>query len=94
MQISIYYNMQRTLQDVEEIEITVCDEDCLPYKEPDDEKEDEEWDMDFERYSKPIRYRRRWIYNASAVGTFAFVFGLIYWSYYVMYNYMDYDDKA
>ena len=94
MQNNININMQRNYNDIEEIDITVCDEDCLPYREPDDDKEDEEWDMEFGGYSKPVRYRRRFIYNASAVCTFVFGFGMIYWCYHVMYYNMDYDDAA
>jgi hypothetical protein len=84
--------MQRNSNEIEDVEITICDEDCLPYRDPDDDKEDEEWDMDFGRYSRPVRYRRKLIYTASAVGTFAFTFGLMYWSYYVMYYCMDIDE--
>jgi hypothetical protein len=89
---NLLYNMQRVSNDIDEIEITVCDEDCLPYREPDDNKEDEEWDIEEGRYSKPIRYRRRFIYHASAFFTFAFSFTMIYWCYNVMYYHMDYND--
>lgn len=88
--------MQRTHDDMEDLDITVCDEDCLPYKEADDDKDDEEWDVEFGRYKKPNKrnYRRRCLYNTSAVATIVFVIGMFYWSYYVMYYNMDYDDAA
>jgi len=94
MQYNLLYNMQRVSNDIDEIDITVCDENCLPYRDPDDDKNDEEWDVETGRYSKPIRYRRRFIYNASAFCTFAFAFGMIYWCYHVIYYHMDYDDSA
>ena len=84
------------MQREEDVEITVCDEDCLPYHDSDTDKEDEEWDMETHRYEKRTKrnYRRNFIYNASFVSTILLVAGMCYWTYDVMYNYMDYDDAA
>jgi hypothetical protein len=79
-----------------DIEITVCDEDCLPYEDSSIDKEDEEWDMEFGRYEKraKLHFQRKFMYNASFVCTIVFVVSMCYWTYEVMYTYMDYNETS
>lgn len=83
--------------DIEELDITICDEECLPYNdhEAGDDKEDAEWDMILGTYvNSPVRfiYRRRVLYYATVALLVFFVLSMCYWTYEVMYNYSDFDD--
>jgi hypothetical protein len=79
--------MQR---DIESIEITICDEGCFPYEEPND-KDDEEWNPERERFERPrkVNYKRKCIYHGSFIASILFIGGMFYWTYDVLYNYMD-----
>jgi hypothetical protein len=84
--------MQRYTDDeCKNIDITVCDEDCLNYNEIEDDKYDEEWDEELGKYTKPhiVNHRRRCLYNTSFLFTILFVVGICYWSYYIVFNYVD-----
>jgi len=70
------------------IEITVCDEGCIPYDEPYN-KEDEEWNPLQERYERPrkVNYKRKFIYHCSFVACIFAMGGIMLWTYDILNKY-------